>query len=43
MSLPDNNKNEQTLKIKVGKYAGILTAAFLITQLLCSLGIEFTT
>lgn len=38
---PTNNSNKQTLTIKVGKYAGILTAAFLVTQLLCSFGIEF--
>ena len=38
---PPTNNNKQTLTIKVGKYAGILTAAFLVTQLLCSFGLEF--
>ena len=38
---PQTPPKEQTVRIKVGKYAGILTAAFLVTQLLCSFGLEF--
>ena len=46
MSLPtdnpsNNNQKGQTITFKVGKYAAVLTTAFLMTQLLCSFGIEF--